>query len=129
MDIIVEFRDRKSPGVEYNWVKFAIGSHDGKDSGECVVRGLSLDCNLSVWNPRGKDWSCSESLFKCFKGVMALIGEMPGGTLVLRVSALHSLAGDQVSEGFLTVASAHALHQPTIVGLSISIINVHKFRT
>ena len=32
-------------------------------------------------------------------------------------------------EGFWTVASAHALHQPTIVGLSISIINVHKFRT
>src|SRR5882724_7762024 len=29
----------------------------------------------------GKDWSCGESLFKCFKGRMALIGEMPEGTL------------------------------------------------
>jgi len=30
----------------------------------------------------GKDWSCGESLFKCFKGRMAIIGEMPGGSLV-----------------------------------------------
>jgi len=29
-------------------------------------------------NPMGKDQSCGESLFKCFKGGMALIGEMPG---------------------------------------------------
>src|SRR5882672_4442294 len=29
----------------------------------------------------GKDWSCSESLFKCFKGGTALIGKVPGGTL------------------------------------------------
>src|SRR5882724_6923511 len=33
--------------------------------------------------------------------------------VLLRVSALHYSAGDWVSEGFLTVASAHALHQPT----------------
>ena len=48
---------------------------------------------------------------------------------MLQVSALHYLAGDQVTEGFQTVASAHALRQPTIVGLSISRIVVHKFRT
>jgi len=31
--------------------------------------------------------------------------------------------------GLWTVASAHVLHQPTIAGPSISVINVHKFRT
>src|SRR5882724_7608695 len=30
----------------------------------------------------GKDWSCGESLFKCFKGQTALIGEVPRGALV-----------------------------------------------
>jgi len=35
---------------------------------------------------------------------------------VLRVSALHYLAGDRVSEGFRTVASARALRQPTSCG-------------
>jgi len=30
----------------------------------------------------GKDQSCGESLFKCFKGGVALIREMPRGTLV-----------------------------------------------
>ena len=29
----------------------------------------------------GKDQSCGESLFKCLKGGMAVIREMPGGTL------------------------------------------------
>jgi len=42
------------------------------------------------------------------------------------VSALHYSAGDQVSEGFRTVASARALHQPTIAGPNISRIVVHK---
>src|SRR5882724_5478634 len=81
MDIIVEFQGQKSPGVECNGVQFTIGSCDGKDSGECIVRGISLNCNLSVQDPMGKDWSCGESLFECFKGRMALIREMPGGTL------------------------------------------------
>ena len=35
---------------------------------------------------------------------------------VLRVSALHYLAGDRVSGGFRTVGSARALHQPTSCG-------------
>src|SRR5882724_13446413 len=81
MDIVIEFRGRKSPGVECNRVQVAIGRRNGKDSGECIVRGISLSFNLSVWDPMGKDRSCGESLFKCFKSGMALIGEMPRGTL------------------------------------------------
>src|SRR5882724_9360163 len=81
MDIIIEFRGRKCPGVECNRVQVAIRSRNGKDSSECIVRGISLDCNLCVRDPMGKDQSCGESLFKCFKGGMALIKEMPGGTL------------------------------------------------
>ena len=54
MDIIIEFRGRKGPGVECNGVQFTIGSYDGKDSGKCIVRGVSLDCNLSVRDPMGR---------------------------------------------------------------------------
>jgi len=50
-------------------------------------------------------------------------------SMLLQVSALHYSAGSQESEGFQTVASAHALCQPTIAGPSISIINIHKFGT
>src|SRR5882724_10514902 len=38
------------------------------------------------------------------------------GCWMLQVSALHYSAGDQVSEGFQTVASARALRQPTSCG-------------
>ena len=47
----------------------------------------------------------------------AAVAEDRGGTGgVLRVSALHYSAGDQVAGGFRTVASARALCQPTSCG-------------
>src|SRR5882724_2142379 len=100
MDIIIEFRDRKRPGVECNRVKVTIRSHNGKDSGECIVRGVSLDCDLSVRDPMGKDQGCGESLFKCFKGRVALIGEMPGGTLVGKMRKQNCDFGISVKNGF-----------------------------
>src|SRR5882672_1526048 len=81
MDVIIEFQSGKSLGVECNQMQLAIQCGNRKDSGESVVGGVSFDCNLSVWDPMGKDWSCGESLFKCFKGGMALIRKVPGGTL------------------------------------------------
>src|SRR5882724_4618020 len=65
--IVVEFRSGKSLGVESNGVQLAIRSCDRKDGGKCIVRGIGLDCDLSVQNPMSKDQSCGESLFKCSK--------------------------------------------------------------
>jgi len=53
VDIIVEFWSGKGPGVERNGVQFAIWCHNWKDSSECVVGSIGLDCNLSVQNPMG----------------------------------------------------------------------------
>jgi len=47
--------------------------------------------------------------------------------LVLRVSTLDYSTGSQNLEGFWTVASAHALHLPTITCPSISIAGIQKF--
>ena len=46
---------------------------------------------------------------------------------MLRVSALHYSTGSWDLEGVQTVASAQVLHQPTIAGLSNSLISVLKF--
>jgi len=51
MDVVIEFQGRKCPGVECNRVQVAIRSRNGKDSGECIVRGVSLNCNLCVRDP------------------------------------------------------------------------------
>ena len=32
-----------------------------------MVRGVSLNCNFSVWNPMGKDWSCGEAFLSASK--------------------------------------------------------------
>ena len=106
MDIIVEFQGRKGLGVECNGVKISIRSHDRKDSSKCIVRGVSLDCNLSVQDLMGKDWSCGESLFKCFKGRMALIGEMPGGTLVGKMHKQDCDFGISINEMMVEVGKA-----------------------
>ena len=46
---------------------------------------------------------------------------------MLGVSALHYSTGSQDSEGVGTVASACALHQPTIAHPGISIVSVWEF--
>ena len=62
MHVIVEFQVGKHLGVECNGVQFTIWSCDQKDCSECIFRGVSLNCDLSVWDPVGKDQSCGESL-------------------------------------------------------------------
>src|SRR5882724_13646158 len=106
MDIIVEFQGRNSPGVECNGVQFTIESCNGKDSSKCIVRGVSLDCNLSVQDPMGTDQSCGESLFKCFKGRMALIREIPRGTLVGKTHKWNCDFGISVDEVMVEVGKS-----------------------
>src|SRR5882724_355396 len=106
MDIVVEFWGRKSPGVECNCVQVTIGSHNGKDSGKCIVRGISLNCNLSAWDPMGKDQSCCESLFKCFKGGMVLIREIPRDTLVGKMHKWNCDFGISINETMVEVGKA-----------------------
>src|SRR5882724_8487012 len=106
MDIIVELQGRKGLGVECNGVQITIGSHDVKDSSECIVGGIHLDCNLSVQDPMGKDQSCGESLYKCFKGGVALIGEMPGGTLVGKMHKWNCDFRISINEAMVEVCKA-----------------------
>ena len=65
--------------------------------------------------------------------VMMSLGHAPhwlfNSDILLQVNAVHYSARDWVMEGFQTVASARVLHQPTIAGLSISRIVIHKFGT
>src|SRR6266481_909688 len=48
VNVIVAFRFVKCSGMECNQVQVTGGSRNGKDGGECIVRGISLDCNGSV---------------------------------------------------------------------------------
>ena len=68
MNVIVAFRFVKCSGMECNQVQVAGGSRNGKDSSECIVRGVSLDCNGGVRDPMREDRSCGESLLECIEG-------------------------------------------------------------
>ena len=71
------FGRRECLGVEHNRVQLAGRGHNGQNGCERIVRGISLNCNLSVWDPMGLDQSGSESLLKCIEG---------GTTLIVKVS-------------------------------------------
>src|SRR6266481_7412535 len=55
VNVVVAFGFVKCSGMECNWVQVASGSHNGKDSGECIVGGVSLDCNGGVRDPMHED--------------------------------------------------------------------------
>ena len=54
----------------------------------------------------GKDWSCGESLFKCFKGIMAPIREMPRGTLSGKMHKWNGDFGISINEAMVEVGKA-----------------------
>jgi len=61
---------------------------------------------VGVWDPMGKDRSCGESLFKCFKGRLALIREMPGGTLVGKTCKWNCDFGISINEMTVEIGKA-----------------------
>ena len=85
MNIVVAFGRRKCPGVERNRVQLARRGCNGQNGCECIVGGVSLDCNLSVQDPMGQDRSGSEGLLKCIEGGTTLIGKVPRNIFVCEV--------------------------------------------
>ena len=66
-------------------MQLARRGHNGQDGCERIVRGVSLDCNLSVRDPMSQDWSGSEGLLKCIEGRMTLISKVPRNVLACEV--------------------------------------------
>ena len=85
MNIVVAFRSFERPGVGRNWVQLTRRGCNGQNGCECIVGGISLDCNLSVQNPMGQDRSGSEGVLKCIEGGTTLIGKVPRKVLVCEV--------------------------------------------
>ena len=85
MNIVVASGSFERPGVERNGVQLAGRGHNGQDGCERIVRGISLDCNLSVLDPMGQDRSGSEGLLQCIEGGMTLIGKVPRNILACEV--------------------------------------------
>src|SRR5882724_6406761 len=107
-------------------------SHVGLEMAHWRNISLTLSMTSSPYETFNQSWEHVFQHADAEKKLLVVRGKYrlePTHMLMLQVSALHYSAGSQVSEGFWTVASAHALHQPTIAGPSISIINVHKFGT
>jgi len=76
MDIVIEFWQKKS-GSGCNPCKLPSGVVMRKDSSKCIVRGVSLDCDLSVWDPWVRTGAVVKA-FKCFKAEWHSSEKCPG---------------------------------------------------
>ena len=68
MDIIVKFWSCHGPGEERNWPEFFTWAADGKNSGNGIVRSVSLNQKWSIRNVVGEDQSGGEGVFKTLEG-------------------------------------------------------------
>ena len=76
VDIVVEFRGGKRPGVECDQMNFVFETY-GDDGSEGVVGGISLNDNRNVRDLLGQCWSRGEDLLEGVEGFLALFGPDP----------------------------------------------------
>ena len=62
MGIIVQFRGRQSPRIVSDGSELRIGTDNGQNASDSIVRGVGLDLKRSIRNPMSEDWSGSEGL-------------------------------------------------------------------
>ena len=66
--IVVKFWSCDGSGEERNRLEFFIWAADGKNSGNGIVRSVSLNQKRSIQNVVGEDWSGGEGIFKMLEG-------------------------------------------------------------
>ena len=74
-------------------MEFTIRAMERKDTGNGVVRGISLNHDRGVRNPMGKDRCGGESGLEGVESVTTVIGEVPGGTLAGQVGEQNDKIG------------------------------------
>ena len=62
MGIIVQLRGGQSLRIVSNGSELRIGTNNGQNAGNGIVRGVGLDHKQSVGNPMSENWSRSEGL-------------------------------------------------------------------
>src|SRR6266481_237996 len=116
MNIIVAFWLMKHAGMEGNRMQLARRCHNGKYGCECIVRGISLDCDWGVQQPVGENWSHSESILQGLEGRTALISKVPSSTLAGELCEWNCDLGVFVNEVMVKVGESEegldVLHFP-----------------
>jgi len=86
VDIIVEFQSGEHLGVEDYGVDFIIFSHNGKDSGKSIVRGIGFHNKLCVQNPMHKNRHRDEDLLQIIKCQFIFVVKIPQSVLSSKMS-------------------------------------------
>jgi hypothetical protein len=77
MDIVIQLGGVECSGVERNGMYFGVSGDDRKDGSDSIVGGISLNDELSVGDPMGKDGSGGERFLQSFKGLSTVLRKVP----------------------------------------------------
>ena len=67
MDVVIQLGHSERSQIESDQADFTIGTCGGKDTSNCVVRGVSFDDKGHIGLIVGKDGSCREGYFEGVK--------------------------------------------------------------
>ena len=86
MRVVVQLRRGECARVEGNRPNLAIGTGDGQDTGNRIVRSVGFDGDWGARLIVSKDGSSCEGLLQPIEGVSTVLGEVPGGILLSKLS-------------------------------------------
>ena len=67
MGVVIQLGCSEHSRIESDWVDFTIRTCGGKDTSNCVVRGISFNNEGHIRLIVGKDGSCHEGYFEGIK--------------------------------------------------------------
>ena len=81
MGVIVQLGRSEHSRIESDQADFTIRTGGGKDTSNCVVRGVGFDNEGHIRLIVGKDGSCCEGYFEGIEGTPTLLRKVPRGVL------------------------------------------------
>ena len=81
MYIVIELWGSEGLGVKSDQVDFGVIQRYDKNGSKGIVRGISFEDDLCVWNPMSQYRSGGEGFFEHFEGFSALWSEIPNNFL------------------------------------------------
>ncbi|KIM56613.1 hypothetical protein SCLCIDRAFT_132222, partial [Scleroderma citrinum Foug A] len=85
MHVIVQLRHGECVRVEGDWLNLTIGTGDGQDTGDHIVRSVSFNGNQGARLIVSKNGSSCEGLLQPIEGASTVLGEVPGGIFLSKL--------------------------------------------
>ena len=126
MGVIVELQSRQSLGIVGNRPNLLIRTTNGENASNCIVGGVYLYDDQSIWNPMGEDRSGGEGVLEVLEGGATGVTEVPGNTFAGEVGQRSDDTGVIIYESPVEICKAkEGLHVFDLPRLRLVLYGLH----